>query len=76
MNLQSSWEDRTNKIESENKLRAILDGANFQSTVLCSEMFQSLWTGVAKHYYFRNITARPRLKCENISRKKEVSKMS
>lgn len=74
MNLQSSWEDRTNELESENKC-AILDGANFQSTVLCSEMFQSLWTGVAEHY-FRNITARPRLKCENISRKKEVSKMS
>lgn len=31
MNLQSSWEDRSNELESENKLRAILSGANFQS---------------------------------------------
>ena len=43
--------------------------------VLSSEMFQSLWTGVAE-YYLMIIPARPKLKDENKMRKKKVSKMT
>ena len=43
--------------------------------VLSLEMFQSLWTGVAE-YYIMIILSRPKLKDENKTRKKMVSKMT
>lgn len=56
MNLQSRQEGRINKLESENKLGAILGGANFQ--ILRSEMFQLSWTEMNITLLIRKRSAR------------------